>query len=121
MYYIRILIIILFSSNAVAYAGSGHNHHGQHITGKWSIEKSCRSNIVLTKNKQIVGKEIIGTWDFKGDLLELNIASKKGKEQYVQVLITPISKRKMKILSVQFPFQPWDWPQKKHSIIKKCR
>ncbi len=119
MNYIRILVIIFLSFNILAYAKP--KQHFPHITGKWSIENSCRSSIVLTKNKQVVGQDIIGTWELRGDLLELNISSKKGGEQYAQVLITPISKRKMKILSVQFPFQSWDWPQKKHSIIKKCR
>lgn len=119
MNYIRILTITLLSLslNTVVQAKVNHNY----ITGKWSIENSCNSHLVLTKNKQIVGKEIIGTWDLQGDLLEFNIASKSGKEQYAQVLLTPISKRKMKILSVQFPFEPWSWPQKKHNVIKKCR
>ncbi len=92
-----------------------------HITGKWSIETSCKSNFVLTNNRQVVGKNIIGTWETRGELIELNIASKTGGERYAQVLLTPVSKKRLQVLSVYFPFQQWDWPQKKHQLLKKCR
>ncbi len=91
------------------------------IVGKWSLEKSCHSALLLTKNHQISGGAIIGTWEERKDFIELNIAQKtKGQLQFVQVLTTKPASKKIRILQIVYPEKDWPWEQNIGDILYKC-
>ncbi len=91
------------------------------MVGKWSTTTSCESALLLSKNHQISGQDVIGTWEERKDFAELNIAQKsQGKYRFVQVLVSKPSAKKMNIIQVVYPEETWAWPQKIGDTLYKC-
>ncbi len=115
--FIRLLFIFLI----FVLSGCSNKAKINPIVGKWSTERTCKSGLVLTKNHQISGNKVIGTWEERKDFVEFNIAQKtKGKLRFVQVLTTKPSAQKMQILQIVYPEQNWPWHQRIGDTLYKC-